>query len=223
MKLLKKALNVYEHFFKKDPDPEKYKSTIETSDEIFASSVFEEIKDREVFQLPDSFDFNKPTILLIDDSAGMISFLKDDMREFHEENSINLDEVNVLSLSGAHAAFDLQDVIQEHTIEKLDIKWAIIDITLGGSIMTSRGNIKYTGVDVYDMIKRNDLKFIFYTGNKLNKYIKSNSKLINQFTRVSGGKDIFKYVFFKSSMDIDSRRMCMKERLFSESGSPQSL
>jgi len=84
--------------------------------------------------------------------------------------------------------------------------------------MTEKGNLKYTGVDVFEMINKNkntpkDFKFLFYTGNNLNPYIKSNEKLINQFKNITGDS-IKDYVLFKTSMDIDSRRKYIIEHIF---------
>ena len=145
------------------------------------------------------------TILIIDDNEGMVSFLKDDMEYFSEEGIINLKEVNLLTISGVHAAFTLKLLYEK--LSNLNIKWAIIDITLGGSKMTEKGNIKYTGVDAFNMMYSNnsDLEYLFYTGNNLNPYIKSNEKLINQFKKITGG-DIKKKILFKTSMDIKTRR-----------------
>ena len=162
------------------------------------------------------YDKDKDTILIIDDNKGVISFLMDDIEYFDENNIIDLKSVNVITISGAHAAFTLELLYTK--LERLSVKWAIIDITLGGSTMTEKGNLKYTGVDVFEMINKNkntpkDFKFLFYTGNNLNPYIKSNEKLINQFKNITGDS-IKDYVLFKTSMDIDSRRKYIIEHIF---------
>ena len=162
------------------------------------------------------YDKNKDTILIIDDNKGVISFLMDDIEYLDEEKIINLKTINVITISGTHAAFTLELLYSK--LEKLSIKWAIIDITLGGSAMTEKGNLKYTGVDVFEMINKNkntpkDFKFLFYTGNNLNPYIKANEKIINQFKELTGD-DIKNYVLFKTSMDIDSRREYIINHIF---------
>jgi len=153
------------------------------------------------------------TVLIIDDNEGMISFLMDDMDYFVDKGIIDKDKLNILPISGLHAAFSLKLLYEK--LPRLNIKHAIIDITLGGSKMTKEGNIKYTGVDVFSMIYKNnpDFRFLFYTGNNLNPYIKSNEKLISQFKELTGG-DIKKHVLFKTSMDISSRRKYIQECLF---------
>jgi len=155
------------------------------------------------------------TILIIDDNEGMVSFLEDDVKYLIQQGTIKEKEYNILLISGVHAAFSLKLLYAK--LPRLLIKFAIIDITLGGSKMTKEGNIKYTGVDVFSMIYRNNpfFKYIFYTGNNLNPYIKSNQKIIKQFKDIAD-KDIKDYILFKTSLDIDSRREYLKEHLFNQ-------
>ncbi len=161
----------------------------------------------------ENFDKNKDTFFIIDDNEGMVSFLEDDVDYLDSKGVINKKDINILSLSGNHSAF-IFEIMQDRE-KGLNIKWAIIDITLGGSIMTNKGNIKYTGVDVLVMIlKYNpDVKFLFYTGNNLNPYIKRNKQLIDQFKEIAG-EDINNYVLFKTSMDMSSRRSYIAKKLF---------
>ena len=153
------------------------------------------------------------TFFIIDDNEGIVSFLEDDLEFFHEEKILDLGKINVLALTGSHSAFSFE-LIQKKT-PNLNIKWAVIDITLGGSIMTSEGNIKYTGVDVFKILIENnpDVKFLFYTGNNLNPYIKGNKKIIDQFHNITN-KNISDYILFKTSMDIDIRRKYIAKTFF---------
>jgi len=162
--------------------------------------------------LPD-YNPKLDTILLIDDNEGMISFLMDDMDYFIENKIIDKEKYNILPITGSHAAFTLKLLYEK--LSRLNIKFAIIDITLGGSKMTSEGNIKYTGVDTFEMMYKNnkDFNFLFYTGNNLNPYIKANEKLINQFKKLTN-KNIKDYVLFKTSMDMTSRRDYITKYLF---------
>jgi len=164
----------------------------------------------------DGYDKNKDTILIIDDNEGVISFLMDDIEYLNEKDIIDLENINIITISGAHAAFTLELLYAK--LERLSIKWAIIDITLGGSSMTENGNVKYTGVDVFEMINKNkntpnEFKFLFYTGNNLNPYIKANERIINQFKEITGD-DIKNYVLFKTSMDIERRRKYIIKHIF---------
>ncbi len=163
--------------------------------------------------LPKDFIKGNDTILLIDDNAGMVSFLTDDMKFIGEQNHFDLQKTNILPISTSFAAFNFNALQTKN--DGLNIKYALIDITLGGSVMTKNGNVKYTGVDVYAMIlKYNpDVKFLFYTGNNLNPYIKANKILIDQFNEINGGK-INDFVLFKTSMDLEARRDYIVEKLF---------
>jgi len=156
------------------------------------------------FKLGKEFKEGKKTILLIDDNEGVVSFLKDDLEYFDEEGRIKLSDFNVLCISSKLAAFRYRILQQTHN---LNIKYAIIDITIGGSTMTADGNLKLNGVDIYcDMIDKNpDVNFLFYTGNNLNPYIKTNQILIDRFN-AKNGDNINKYVLYKTSLDMDSRR-----------------
>jgi len=163
-------------------------------------------------------DQSKDTLLIIDDNEGVISFLSDDIEYFFEENIIKKNKINVLTITSSNAAFILRRIYDRKI--NINIKWAIIDITLGGSKMTTEGNIKLTGVDVFEDIYNNtenkdDFKYIFYTGNNLNPYIKSNEKLINQFKNITK-KNIKKFVLFKTAMDIPSRRSYIAKYLFNK-------
>jgi len=160
-----------------------------------------------------NFDNCKETLLIIDDNEGMVSFLEDDIEYLDEKGILCSKKINVLSISSVYAAFTLEILIEKE--KGLNIKWAIIDITLGGSIMSSKGNIKYTGVDVLNMIYKYNpkLKFIFYTGNNLNSYIKRNALLIKQFKKITG-KNIEEFILYKTSMDINERRKYISKHLF---------
>ena len=124
----------------------------------------------------DDIDFNKDTILIVDDHEGMISFLKDDMDYFNKIGVIDYNKVNILTISGQYAVFSYN--LLEEKIPNLKIKWAILDITLGGSITIDGSNIILTGVDIFEMIYENNpnVNYLFYTGNNLNPYIKTNKK-----------------------------------------------
>ena len=162
----------------------------------------------------DHFDFNKDTILIIDDNEGMISFLKDDLDYITDLPCCSsVKALNLLAISGRDAAFNFDKICNE--VGDLRIKYAIIDITYGGTRITPSGIIKNTGVDVFEKIYANnkDFKFIFYTGNNLNPYIKANKKLIEQFYNLTG-KDIKDFVLFKTSLDMDNRRTYIKDKLF---------
>jgi hypothetical protein len=159
-------------------------------------------------------DFSKDVILIIDDNNGVVSFLEDDM-EYYKEEGIISEDTQVLSISGAYAAFTLELLMTK--IKNINIKYAIIDITLGGSRHSKEGNVKYTGVDVFRIIYEinPDVKYLFYTGNNLNPYIKSNEVLMTKYKELTK-KDIKDSVLYKTSIDMDSRRKFIAEYLFGD-------
>lgn len=151
------------------------------------------------------FDEDKPSIVLIDDNPGIISFLQDDLQYLNDKKLINLNNYNIIAYDGVNAGFNLAaDLVK---LKTLNIKYAIIDITIGGSIMTEKGNIKYNGIDIFEIINKTeeDFKFLFYTGNNLNTHIKYNKMMIDKFYKITG-KDIYNFVLFKTTLDINKRR-----------------
>jgi len=161
------------------------------------------------------FDDNKESILLIDDNAGLISILEDDLIELSKSKVMNLNDYNLIKISGAMAGFT-HKVMEEKSLG-LNIKYAIIDITLGGSMVLDGKSVKYTGIDVYERLidKNSDLRFIFYTGNNLNPYIRSNKRILEQFKKLRG--DLLDYTLFKTSFDMKDRREYISKKLFNKS------
>lgn len=160
----------------------------------------------------EDFDENNKTLLIIDDNPGIISFLVDDIEFLQMEGKIPKD-LNIITISGVHAAFELDTLLNRNPIK---IDYAIIDITIGGAKMKDGVTHKFTGIDVYGMIKNPDLKYVFYTGNNLNPYIKSNKLMIDKYRELSG-KDLTKreHVLFKTSLNVDKRQEKLVEMLFS--------
>ncbi len=153
----------------------------------------------------DNYDDSKPSILVVDDNPGIISFMIDDIQSL-DGTKLNLDEYNLITFDTVNAAYQFEAT--QHKYKGLNIKYAILDLTLGGSIVTDDGPIKYTGVDIYQqiLIYNPEVKTLFYTGNNLNEYIKSNKKIISQFSKLTNGKHIKDYVLFKTALDLDGRR-----------------
>lgn len=165
-----------------------------------------------VKKIPD-FDSTKPSILLIDDNPGMVSFLRDDIEEIFEKHHININAYNILEFDTKFAAYNF--IATHDYYNGLNIMYAIIDITYGGSVQSNYGNLRLTGVDIFREIYRinPDVKFVFYTGNQLNPYIKSNKELMDSFTEIYHD-NIMDYVLYKTSLDMDDRRDYFAEKLF---------
>lgn len=143
----------------------------------------------------------------------MVSFLKDDIEEIFEEHELDIEEYNILEFTSKFAAYQFLATHQHY--EGLNITKAIIDITYGGCVQSDDGNIRLTGVDIFSVIYNSNpkVKFLFYTGNLLNKYIKSNRDLMEQFKDIYCDK-ISDYVLYKTSLGMDDRRKYIAEHLF---------
>lgn len=150
-------------------------------------------------------DQSKETILLLDDNVGVLSFLDDDLNTLNKEGQINLSDYNVLQLDGKLAAFKLRAILLSG--QQLNIKYAILDITLGGTLFNDEGlNITLDGVDAYIDISKyyKDVNYLFYTGNKLNPYIKKNEMILKKFNDYTG-ENLEDHVLFKTSLNRKER------------------
>jgi hypothetical protein len=186
---------------------------------IIEPIVFEDKDYTEMFNnyvensLTFKYDSSKRSILLIDDNPGIISFLIDDLKELAEEGHINLSDYNILTFYEKMAAFDFVKRNDEYNGFNIDM--AIIDITYGGRLINNKKVEIFTGVDVFDSLYKHNpkVKYIFYSGNPLNPYIKSNKILINQFHKITG-EDIMYKVLVKTSLCLNDRRKAIKELFF---------
>jgi len=155
-------------------------------------------------ELPD-FNPNKDSILIVDDNPGIISFILDDLEELE-----GFDNYNIITFDTNYAAYQFEATQQGYG--GLNIKYAILDLTLGGTIPTEDGPVKYTGVDIFQQITifNPEVKVLFYTGNSLNDYVATSKKIINQFMELTGN-DIKDFVLFKTSLDLNGRREFLKD------------
>lgn len=156
------------------------------------------------------FDFNKPSILLFDDNMGVISVLEDDLQELEKEGFIKLEDYNILKFSTQHAAFQLQATIKAY--QGLNIELAIFDITLGGGVYEEDlGNVVLDGVDTFKAVSdyNQNLKYIFFTGNKLNPYINKNKEIIEKYKKYTG-EDIQDHILYKASLSPEDRKEYIK-------------
>lgn len=154
------------------------------------------------------YNSNKKTVLIIDDSPGLVSFLLDDLKDI-----INTEDYNILFFDGKYAVFKL---IATSIQYKIFYDYAIIDLTYGGVVKATTGNIKLNGVDAFDFLyhSNKDLKFLFFTGNLLNTYIKTNEEMVEKFYKIFGD-DIKNYLLQKNSSSLKDRQKQISERLFS--------
>ena len=161
------------------------------------------------------YDLTKPGILIIDDNEGICSFMEDDLEELSDDNDINLEDYNVFTFFGRMCAYNLLATIQRHP--NINIQKAIIDITYGGTVKTDNGNIKLTGVDVFEVLYEinPDVKYLFYTGNQMNTHIKTIDALMSKYTKITG-KKITDNILFKTQFNMNDRRKYILGHLFKD-------
>jgi hypothetical protein len=168
------------------------------------------LKDPEFSYLKDiveeiNIDPNKDTIVLLDDNAGVLSFLIDDLKLLKKKGIFDYTKYNVLTFDSKFAAFKLRSAL--YTRQNMNIKFAIFDITIGGTLFTESGeNICLDGVDCFTDVSKyyDDFKYIFYTGNKLNTYINKNQEIVDKFKNFTGD-DIEDHILYKTSLTREER------------------
>jgi len=137
---------------------------------------------------------DKKIMLIIDDNGGLISLIEDVL----EINNVK-EKINIVKISSMYAGF-LLHYFREKT-GKLKFDYAIIDLSFGGVIYDDElGNIRYEGIKVFkDIYEDNkDIKYFFYTGNSLNKYMSSSREIMSSFEEITNGKNMLDYVIFKN-------------------------
>lgn len=164
----------------------------------------------------DNKDLSKPGILIIDDNPGIVSFLEDDFEVLDEEGKINIEDYNIFSFTSKSAGYMVMATIRKYG--NLNIQYAIIDITLGGTINTTEKIIKLTGVDILEILleMNPNLKYIFYTGNLMNHYIKPIANIMKQYKEITG-KDITDDILFKTELNMKDRQRYILEELLEKS------
>lgn len=157
----------------------------------------------------DIFDSSKPSILIIDDSKGIISIVED----YIAECGINKDSYNILSFYGNFAPFvmvqTLQQLKDKYGFVKVD--YAIIDIVLPGKMKVDGKYVKWDGIDVaiYLHGAYNLRNFVFYTGNIINAYVEFIKDKVEKFSSYFN-KDMTSHVIFKgeSSDELTVKEFC---------------
>jgi CheY-like chemotaxis protein len=145
------------------------------------------------------FNKNKPTILIVDDSKGIVSIVEDYIQE-----EIDVTEYNILTFFGDYAPFVMKETLDKlntvHGLNKID--YAIIDIVLPGKFKENDQLVRIDGVDVAIYINGqfNCTNFVFYTGNILNAYIEFIEAKVMKFKEYFG-ESLKDYMILKISSE----------------------
>lgn len=206
-----------EDLFKQDKDNDALKPSLCESCELKNSCVLlnSSYMCKYATRLP-YYDKNKKSIIIVDDNEGVISFILDDLNYLQDKFGFDLSQYNILTFGTQYGVFKLKATLDVYGID--NVEFGIFDITLGGGVFDSTsGNVVLDGVDAFEMCYKlhqkgnNDkFKFLFFTGNKLNPYIKKNEETINKFNTITNGLNINDYVLYKTSKTMDSRRNYLK-------------
>lgn len=155
---------------------------------------------------------DKKSILLIDDNKAIIGFMQEDLEYLNEHGVFDIEDYNIISISGPHAAYNLHCLQEQH--QGLNIELAIIDTAYTGAVIQDDIAGRFNGVDVYEkIIKYNpDVKVLFHS-NCLNGALKSTIKMTKQFFMLSG-ENMENHLLLKTMFNIRKRRAIIAEKLF---------
>ena len=109
-----------------------------------------------------SFEPENPTLLIMDDHAGMVSLIVDELM-----SKINSIHVNIITASSDYAAFSVKEFINNPNHCKIDI--AFLDISLGGICFEDNALIEMDGIDIAEMLWKDNpsAEIRFITGHTL--------------------------------------------------------
>lgn len=147
-------------------------------------------------RLVDNYDSNKPTIVIIDDSMYVLDMVEDYLSII----GITEETHNILKFYGVYAPFILRDTLR--LIKDLKIDYAIIDIVLPGKLKEHGRYEKMDGIDIAMLLDKeyNCGKFLFFSGNVLNTYVKFIEDKVQRFKDYFN-KNLLDYIVFKTSTD----------------------
>jgi hypothetical protein len=113
----------------------------------------------------DSYDVDKKTILIMDDREAIISSMMDDLYSLDDQESeFNLNSYNILKIHSKMAGFQVFDILEKAPL--IEIKYALLDIILGGKKVIDGKRTMVDGVDVAIAIwdKFETAEILFFSG-----------------------------------------------------------
>ena len=110
------------------------------------------------------YDPNKKTILIMDDREEIISSVLDDLAALDNTNNFFLEDYNILTVSSKMAGFSVLDILEK--APKIEIKFALLDVILGGKKNIDGKRKMVDGVDVAIAIweKFPNADILFFSG-----------------------------------------------------------
>ena len=110
------------------------------------------------------YDTNKKTILIMDDREEIISSVLDDLAALDNTNNFFLEDYNILTVSSKMAGFSVLDILEK--APKIEIKFALLDVILGGKKNIDGKRKMVDGVDVAIAIweKFPNADILFFSG-----------------------------------------------------------
>jgi len=139
-----------------------------------------------------NYDYNKPTMLFVDDSPATVTLFKRLVKRIHLE-----DNFNVLYSTGNDAGLRVIKTIycEETSLFKIDV--ILTDITFGGSIPINGVLRSMDGVELVGVLLKvyPDMIYKFITGHVVSNDL--NMPIINEFKKYNKDKELSDYVTYK--------------------------
>ena len=164
-----------------------------------------------VKRILENYDATKKTIVIIDDSRGIVSIVEDFLKKAEESNLINLADYNILSFYDECAPFVLKETLK---VINPEVEFAIVDIVLPGKVREEDSFVRMDGVDVAELLHKNYRcdSFIFFTGNVVSEYVDYMQDKVVRFEKIFD-KKIDDFIVFKSD-GVDDHIMKTLRGLF---------
>lgn len=155
---------------------------------------------------PDGFDKNRPTIVILDDSAGATLLFDDTIREIQMKRKECFESVQFVKISTPQAVFILENEMSHGNLN--NIVGAVLDITIGGYAIVDGKTVILDGIDAFKMIKDRHPGAVmrFFTSHSMNEQNAEIYRFMQKYLDLTGKniQDItyMKNPFSTSRMDM---------------------
>jgi hypothetical protein len=184
---------------------------VSNTDEISIDILLAGIQEME---FPENYNKYNINILILDDNAGVLSIIEDDLLMLELDEEINMGHINIFQATTEMGAFIVTKFLLNHPDIIFDM--AILDLTIGDYLAIKESgfsNVKLDGVDIAIKLFKanNDIKLLFHTGHSMNNRHNLISEYINKFAN-NTGLNINDYILPKGIL-IEERRKILKNEI----------
>ena len=145
------------------------------------------LEDTNWLEIHQKYYEDRINLLIMDDSAEIISSLIDDLETLNESNSINLDEYNIIAVSSRLAGFKVLEILKK--APDINIDYALLDIVLGGKKVVDGIRTMVDGVDIAIQLLKQypEVEILFFSGCIIES-VSNTSHFTTKFNDFTGDK-----------------------------------